>query len=149
MKLFAFLFLATSIIAVQDFSYGKPSEMKGMTKVFVNTGADMTNRERIIKELQNAKLDLELLDSEDGADIILVFAGGKEQITVGSVSNGMGSLSTRRVNVGEGKVFVMRENKMKIVMSYEGEERKIWEKKPATNFARAFVKAYKKANDSK
>ncbi len=57
-----------------------------------------------------------------------MFTGGKEQITVGSVSNGTGTLTTRKVNVGEGKVFVIRDNKMRIVMSYEGEERKIWEK---------------------
>lgn len=149
MKLLILLFVLTLGTGFQDFRYGQPSEMKGLKKVFVNTGADITNRERIIKELQNAKLDLELLDSEEEAEIILVFAGGKEQITVGSVSNGTGSLSTRKVNVGEGRVFVLRDNVMKIVMSYEGEERKIWEKKPATNFSRAFVKAYKKANDLK
>jgi hypothetical protein len=147
MKLFFFLFLAITANTFQEFSYGKPQELKGLRKVFVNTGGDITNRERIFKEIQNAKLDLELLDSEEGAEVILVFAGGKEQITVGSVSNGTGSVSTRRVNVGEGKVFVIRDNKMRIVMSYEGEERKIWEKKPATNFGRAFVKAYKKANE--
>ncbi|HKO44427.1 MAG TPA: hypothetical protein VJU84_14210 [Pyrinomonadaceae bacterium] len=149
MKLLILLYLLAFGGGLQDFSYGQPSEMKGLKKVFVNTGTDLTNRERIFKEIQNAKLDLELLDSEEGAEIILVFAGGKEQITVGSVSNGTGSISTRKVNVGEGRVFVIRDNKMKIVMSYEGEEKKIWEKKPATNFSRAFVKAYKKANDLK
>lgn len=149
MQLLLCVILAIGSLGPQSYSYGKPSDLKSLKKVFVDTGGDVINRERILKEIRNAKLELQLLDSEEGAEVILVFAGGKEQITVGSVSNGTGSVSTRRVNVGEGKVFILRDNKMLVVMSYEGEERKIWEKKPGTNFGRAFVKAYKKANGLK
>lgn len=61
-----------------DVEYGKLSDLKGLKKVFVDTGADMKSRERILKEIEKAKLGLELLDSAEGAEIILNFGGGKE-----------------------------------------------------------------------
>ncbi len=67
MKLLIGLFLVTVALGLQDFGYGKPEEMKGLKKVFVNTGADVTNRERIIKEIQNAKLDIEILRFRRGS----------------------------------------------------------------------------------
>ena len=130
-------------------SYGKPEELKGLTKVFVDTGADLKNRERMLKEIQSANLGLELLDSADGAQVIISFGGNKTGRIGGGVVDGTGTLHTRTYNTGTGRVVVLHDGKPRIVMGYDGEETHPWEKKPATSFARKFVEAYKKANGLK
>jgi hypothetical protein len=152
MQLLPCLFLALTIFGIQDFEYGKPSELQGLRKVFVDTGGDMKNRERISEEIDKAKLGLELLDSIASAEIILNFGGSKEKFLAGVNTNPQGTLSTptyRKMNVGKGMVFVVKDNRARVVMSFEDEERTVFEKKPATNFAKTFIKAYKKANGVK
>ena len=130
-------------------TYGKPEELKGLKKVFVDTNGDLKNRDRLQKEIQSADLGIELLDSSDGAEIVINFGGKKTARTVGGIVDGSGSLNTKTYNTGTGGVFVFRDGKPRIVMSYEGEETHPWEKKPATSFGRKFVDAYKKANGLK
>jgi hypothetical protein len=135
--------------------YGKPDELKGLTKVFIDTAGDLKNRERIAKEIEKAKLGLTLLDSAEGAEIVIDFRGGKER-EFGGVharpdGNG-GAVATARTNVvtvGAGAVYVARADRLRVVMSFEDREETVFEKKPATNFGRDFVKAYKKANGIK
>jgi hypothetical protein len=130
-------------------SYGKPEELKGLKKIFVDTGVDLKNRERIIKEIKGAKLDVELLDSEAGAEVVLDFGAGRSERLIGSIGHGTGGIVTKRYQTGKGQVFVVGGGQNRIVMSYDGEETHPWEDKPATNFGKAFVKAYKKANGIK
>jgi len=143
------LTLLTFLPTPQNTVYGKPEDMKGLRKVFVDTGGDLENRERITKEIEQAKLDVELLDSEEGAEIILDFGAGRSERLHGTISNGSGGLITKRYQTGKGHVYAVVGRQTRIVMSYEGEEKHVWEKKPATNFGKAFVKAYKKVNGLK
>jgi hypothetical protein len=130
--------------------YGKLEELKGLTKVFVDTGGNMKDRERIQREIRESKIGVELLDSEKDAEVVLKFGGGKEE-----AGDSMGSILfpyaivTRTVNVGDGHVYVLRGGKPRLVMSYEGVETHPWERKPAKNFGKRFVKAWKKANGLK
>ena len=146
--------MATTVVA-QSFEYGKPAELKGLKKVFVDTGGDMKNRERILNEIEKAKLGVELLDSAEGAEVILSFQGGKEKqmsgvnSTTDSLGNTRSTPSYRKITVGAGQVFVVRGDKLRVVLSFDDEEKTVFEKKPATNFGKSFVKAYKKANDMK
>ena len=117
--------------------------------MFVETGGDLKNRELVQKEIESAKLGLELLDSEEGAEIVISFGANKTARMIGSVANGTGSMQTKTYKTGTGQVFVIRDGKPRIVMSYEGEETHLWEKKPATSFGRKFVQTYKKANGLK
>lgn len=139
----------------QSLEYGKPSELKGLKRVFVDTGGDMKNRERIQNEIQKANLGVELLDSADGAEVIISFQGGKEKqmsgvnSTTDSYGNTRSTPSYRKITVGAGQVFVVRGDKLRVVLSFDDEEKTVFEKKPATNFGKTFVKAYKKANDLK
>ena len=130
-------------------SYGKPEELKGLKKIFVDTGTDLKNRERIIREIRAARLGVELLDSEDGAEVVLDFGAGRSERLIGSIGRGTGGIVTKRYQTGKGQVFVVTGGQNRIVMSYEGEETHPWEDKPATNFGKAFVKAYRKANGIK
>ncbi|HKG12478.1 MAG TPA: hypothetical protein VKB12_04040 [Pyrinomonadaceae bacterium] len=143
--------LLTLLPAAQNsgISYGKPEELKGLKKIFVDTGGDLKNRARITKEIEDAKLGVELLDSEAGAEVILDFGAGRSERLIGNIGRGTGGLVTKRYQTGKGRVFVVGGGRDKIVMSYEGEETHPWEDKPATNFGKAFVKAYKKANGIK
>lgn len=147
MKPLLLLTLALSF-ALQT-EYGKPDELKGLTKIFVDTGGDVKNRERLSKEIADSKIGVTLLDSEAGAEVIIDFGGGKTDRLRGSMSGGVGVLKTKRYNTGEGRVYVVNGEKRRVVMSYEGEETHAWEKKPATSFGRAFVKAWKQANGVK
>src|ERR1044071_3293686 len=108
--------------------YGKPEELRGLTKVFVDSGGNMKDRERIQNEIRKSGIGVELLDSEAGAEVILKFGGGKEQVTDDSFSAvllpNLGVFRT--VNVGEGHVYVYRDGKPKLVMSYEGVETHLW-----------------------
>jgi hypothetical protein len=111
------LLLAASTAAGQGTEYGKPEELKGITKVFVDTGGDLKNRERITKEIEDAKLGLQLLDSEEGAEVVLDFGAGRSERLKGSVANGTGSIFTKRYQTGKGAVFVVKDGKSRIVMS--------------------------------
>jgi hypothetical protein len=147
MKTLLLLLALTLLPFTPQTEYGKPEELKGLTKVFVDTGGDIKNRERIAKEFK--KLDLTLLDSAEGAEVVLEFGAGKSERLVGTMSGGQGSIHTKKMNTGQGRVYVMREGKARVVMSYEGEEKFAWEDKPASNFGKAFAKAWKKANGVK
>ena len=144
-----FALLLTSNVPQTE--YGKLEELKGLTKVFVDTGGNMKDRERIQREIRESRIGVELLDSQEGAEVVLKFGGGKEAATDDSFSAVLfPSLGVfRTVNVGEGHVYVYRDGKAKLVMSYEGVETHLWEKKPAKNFGKRFVEAYKKANGLK
>lgn len=146
----ALLFLATPVFA--QLEYGKPEELKGLKKVFVETNGDMKNRDRIIKELDKAKLGLVILDSPDEAEILLVFSAGSETALSTTTSPVYGTKSNRTVvhqskmQSGQGFVALPRNGRARVLISFEDTEKTIWEKKPATNFAKTFIKAYKKAN---
>ncbi len=130
--------IATTGAQQRKTEYGKPEELKGLTKIFIDTNGDLEERARIIKVIEKASLGVELLDSEEGAEIVMVFTGSKFRDTPHT-----------SINVGEGRVIVIRGDSERLVLSYKGDEQKIWEDKPATNFGKAFVKAYKKVNGKK
>jgi hypothetical protein len=149
------LILALCLSVVGQTEYGKPSELKDLHKVFVDTGGDLKNRERITNEIEKAKLPVELLDSIEGAEIILNFGSQKETRMTGvnTGDNGMGGTRStpvyRKIPTGTGQVLVVRGEHLRIVHSFEDEQTTAWERKPATNFGKEFVKAYKKANGIK
>jgi hypothetical protein len=151
MKILLCLLLAFGSAIAQDFAYGKPDDLKGLKKVFVDTGADTKNRERIQKALTDSKLGFELLDSDDGAEIILMFQASAYHRTVGIPQPGGGTMVGQpKILTGAGFVLVpQKSGKPKLVMSFEDEQGTAFEKKPVTNFANNFIKAYKKANGVK
>lgn len=60
----------------QSITFGTPNELKGKTKIYLDTGTDSINRQRIIKEIDKNKKKLrtlELLDTPEGAEVHLIF----------------------------------------------------------------------------
>ena len=133
--------------------------MKGLTRVFVDSGADLKNRERIVKEIKSAKLGLTVLDSAEGAEIILDFGGLTEHhddnVPIYSYRDPawiIGTLQVRKeVLVGRGRVFVVKDGQRRIVMSFKDTKTAtaFWDRAPATNFGKTFVKAYRRAHGAK
>lgn len=160
---FAFFFVVltaiTSLAQKQPVvEYGKPDELKGITKIFISTGADMTNRQRMLKVFEKEKKkipDIVILDSPEGAEVVLGFNADRETYLAGVITNtptNAGDSTTssptyRNVYTGAGIVFVPKdENRMRVLMDFSGSARFRWTDWPSEQFAKAFVKAYIKAN---
>lgn len=156
LTLTALLALAcATTIQARQIEYGDPSELKGVRVIFVDTGANMKLRQEIIKEIQKSKEKLPGLvisGSPDDAEVILAFENDtvREAAGVSTSENGRSSsLLYRTVREGQGVVYKPG-TRMRILMSFEDtQKRKLLERRPSTNFAREFVKAYKKANGVK
>lgn len=143
----------------QDSPDGRPSDLKGLKKVYVDTTADPESRRRIIRELNKPELGLTLLDEPDGAEIILDFGSRTEHHDDGVPLYSyrdptwiIGTLQVRKeVLIGRGRVFVVKDGRPRVVMSFEDTKTAsaFWDRAPATNFGRAFRKLYKKANGIK
>jgi hypothetical protein len=132
--------------------HGKPEEMKGLTKVFIDSGTDPKDRERIVKVIESAKLGLTVLDSAEGAEIILNFVGGERQTTddyYNAVTKIYAPLPVT-VGFGRGVVYVVRGNRRRAVLSFQDDGgNHFFPKKLATNFGKKFVKAYRRAHRAK
>jgi hypothetical protein len=149
---FSSLFLFNFTAAAQNnFDYGQIADLKGLTKIFVDAGADLKNRERIIKTLEKEQLpNIEILNNGEGAEILMVFHGESEEVIQGATSS-YGTTNIIRSNLasGTGLVLVDGVKKPKLILSVSNTQQDKLEKRPATKFALAFIKAYKQANGLK
>ena len=156
LKLLILIICLCPVAQSQDFSCGQPSDLKGLKKVYVDTGTDLKSRLRIIRELNRPGLGLTLLDEPESAEVILDFNGRTEhqdeKLTV-YVHYPHPHLDTLPVHkqllIGRGRVFVVKDGKPRSVMSFENTKSTFWERDPATNFGRNFRKLYRQANGIK
>jgi hypothetical protein len=131
---------------------GKPEEMKGLTKVFIDSDVDLKDRERIVKEIESAKLGLTVLDSAESAEIILDFVGGERKTTVDSYNAATKIYAPLPITLafGRGVVYVVRDGQRRAVLSFHDDGgNHFFPKKLATNFGKKFVKAYRRAHGTK
>ena len=130
---------------------GQPSDLQGLKKVYVDTGADPESRRRILRELNKPELGLTLLDGPDGAEVILDFGSRTEDHFDKSYPDMRSSEGVRlkQILIGRGRVFVVKDGKPRSVMSFENTKSTFWERDPATNFGRYFSKLYRQANGIK
>jgi hypothetical protein len=131
---------------------GKPEEMKGLTKVFIDSGTDLKDRERIVKEIESAKLGLTVLDSAEGAELILNFVGGERRTTVEAYNAVTKIYAPLPITLafGRGVVYVVRDGWRRAVLSFHDDGgNHFFPKKLATNFGKKFVKAYRRAHGAK
>lgn len=154
------IFACCITVFSQQFEYGKTSDLKGLTKIFLDTGADMETRNRIIENIEKAKLGVEFLGSMDDAQIVMTFRDETNEVITGVNTNVTtnpygGTANTTAVRVplinGAGNVFVANKDgtNPKLVLSVTNSQQSRWEKRPSTKFANAFIKAYKEANGIK
>jgi hypothetical protein len=151
------LFLIFPVYA-QNIEYGDPSELKGVTRVFVDTGTNMKLRKEIIDEIEKSRKkipDLVVTSSIDDAEVILVFNNetSRELVGASGQSSNDGAFSSsaiyRTVREGQGVVY-KKGKRPRVLMSFEDTQKhRLLERHPSTNFAREFIKQYKKANGIK
>lgn len=139
-----------------EFENGKASELKGLTKLFVNAGADAESREQIVKEIEKAKLPgLVLVDSREKAEMVMRFGGSETEVLESMTTTPvvgtdwtMTTVERNTVQSGQGLVFIAGRDRRRarIVINFGSVQDGAFEKRPPVKFARAFVKAYKEAN---
>lgn len=147
-KVLASLLFSLSLLAstIAQESYGQLSDLRGLKKIFVNTGVDTKSRDSIIKDLEKSKLGFEIVDDAESAEIYMGFGADQVANVVWHTSAATRVLTSR---TGNGEVRVRARGKNRLILSFEDTQKSIWERKPATNFVREFIKAYKKGNDLK
>lgn len=132
------------------FEYGSPAELKGLTNIFVDTGADMETRSKITEIITKAKLpNIRFLDKITQAQIVLVFRGDTEEKLTGAARYGTSTVLGRiQLEYGTGSVLVglPEYTKPHLVLTVKNSQQTKWEKSPATKFAKEFIKAWKEAN---
>jgi hypothetical protein len=120
---------------------GYPRTLKGLTRVFIDVDvgpyADQEARSKIVSEIERAGLKLEFLDSRENAQVVLRFVAEYEP---GDVGNLVG------IKFGTGWLYLVQGQRLREVYAFHDEKQSIVTRMPATNFGRAFVREYKRAN---
>jgi hypothetical protein len=170
LKIIFFLLLmsVTAVARQAVVDYGHVGELKGVNRLYVSTDLDMKERESIVKELLKRLPGLEITRTPEAADIHLIYRG--EKLHVPGALNWLGEPAPAYVEsarhlyagvrntavaaqllpvaVGAGVVLkTVGPGRSRLLMSYRGESLAgSFERSPSTNFVRAFVKEYKRAN---
>ena len=139
------LFIFTSSFAsAQDYEYGSVNDLKGVTRYWVDTEGSVKARERIISKIKKALPMLELDEEMKASQIRLTFKFGEAPIAL--QLNGAGA-------AGIGMVWMDAKGKDKtrprLIFDFQDVETTRLDRSPEVNFAREFIKAYKKANGLK
>jgi hypothetical protein len=148
-KLFAGVFLALLTLALPasaqtggGVEYGQPEELRGVTRMFVETSLDTGRRDAIVKDLRKRLPQLEIVSTPEEADVHMRFevkaAGGGKTEVLGSVFK------------------VLGQGRVRVLYSYKDNTPDVFDGDPVLSygveyarpqvFARQFVKVYKKAN---
>jgi hypothetical protein len=178
LNLTAALLLAFALpVAAQNqvVEYGTIDELREVKKVFVDTGTDAQQRERITKEIGKRLPGLTIVARPEDSDIHLRFeirdrqrvqvvgypspypypyppypqphpqTRGRAPVQVG-VGIPVGG-TPRYEGIGT-VVKIVGENRVRVLFSFRDGKGSPnpFEREPGTNFGRAFVKAYEKAN---
>lgn len=139
--------LALAVQHAEQWEYGSPAEMRGLTKYFVDTGAQKDVHDNIVARISAALPKLRLVDHEEDAELIIVFGAGTHSYITTDVNGHVAEGST---SVGDGVVFKVAEGS-RLRLLYDDHPTREWffERRASSKFADGFIKAYKKANNLK
>ncbi|HET6893176.1 MAG TPA: hypothetical protein VFH31_18895 [Pyrinomonadaceae bacterium] len=151
-----------------DIQYGRPEELRGVTRVFIYTDLQIGERENIIRNLRKKLPHIIFSDTPQDADVYLVFRlvrktvlsgiHGTAQVEerekkAGEDTSTSTTISTNTTRVykdivhGHGLVFKKRgPHAVGLLMEFGDQKGSFLERRPSTNFARAFAKAFRSAN---
>ena len=127
----------------EEVEYGSLSDLRGVKKVYIDTGSDTMYRDYFIKEINKAKLGIAVLSSSENADCIVIF---KNQMINEPWFSGSNAIVEK--SLGQGMIVLPGNDQKPTRLLYKFQETKdSWfEKKPYVQFAQIFVKAFKDAN---
>lgn len=122
--------------------YGQPGELRGVTKIFVDTGFDTRQRELIAKAIRRRLPNLDVVSRPEESDIHLRFSSAQ---TKDGKAKETGTV-----------VKLVGNNRVRVLLSFKDSIFPVFEQEPTSSpaqdytkpymFALEFVKAYKKAN---
>lgn len=130
------IFLLADKTSGQDFEYGKPDELKGLTTYSVDTAGDVDIRNRIIEVVGKELPMLTLKEESDEAQIRLTYMGKGSSYKMGA---GFVTVDAKGAD----------KTRPRVIVSFQNEQDNKGETKPHNKFSKAFIKAYKKANGLK
>ena len=137
------LTLASTVLAQSPIiEYGQPVELRGVTKVFVDTSLDAQQRDVVVKEIKKQLPNLQVVSRPEESDIHLRFFLKEE--TDGR-TEGVGTV-VKLIDANRAReLYSFKDNLSPL---YEQHSIKSYgiERIMPLRFAREFVKAYKKAN---
>jgi len=125
----------TEFRTAAECGHGQPGELAGLTRVYIDAQGGI--RDLIASEITASQLGLTVLSEVQGAEIVLRYTSA----TVAQTGFGsFGAHGGMPFDAGRGEVLVVRDGRSRAVILFED-----LKKQPATNFARTFVEAYRKA----
>jgi len=150
----------------ETIEYGSVADLKGVEKIFIYTGPDIGLRNSIIKEITRKLKNIIVTDEPFEGEVCLMYGVNSETFYAGTTANGTvtddGNTTTAQVQSrpqyrtathGIGSVVILKPNNVRrIIMDFKDTKgdkpplATVFERNPASNFARAFVKAYQEAN---
>ena len=133
---------------------GTVSELRGISKVFIDTGGSQEERLTITGEVLKYLPKLTIVDVADDAEVILAFHAFDRTETVNYSQKDIWAGDKQysfnvnlEMEVGQGMVLRrVSTSRFRALMEFADQHRNKLERKPSTNFARAFVKVYKQEN---
>lgn len=125
------LFIFSSIIGLaqnlSNIEYGKTDELKGVTKVFVNTRGDKKSHDEVAGRIEKELPGVTVTDTPDDAEVILFFLGGDYG--------------------GDGVVYkISARGRARVLIDWKGSKGRFLGRDLEKKFAEAFIEAYRKAN---
>ena len=122
-----------SVVAGAQYEYGTPSELHGLKRVMIDTGASANDYNKIKNEIDKAKLDLVIVTEDNRPEILLAF---KDQ---GNWS-GAGLIALPRGDA--------EHPSLRILYNFERSAHRAFTAN-SVKFAEKFISLYRKANDIK
>jgi hypothetical protein len=136
--------------------YGSESELKGVRSIYVYTATELDDHNRIVKEIQKRIKGIVITDKPETADVCLIYGSDFATFYAGTYSTGTVTNSTIQANstpryqsivYGTGMVVKVKpDGTARLLLDFKDSQSTRLERRPTTNFARAFAKAYEKAN---
>jgi hypothetical protein len=142
---FTFLIALPALAQEKQVEYGDSSELRGVQKIFVDTGTDIELRNRIVAEIKKRLPALAIVSIPEDAPIHLIFSL-KEERDYNVIVPVRGRIGIP-YRVGAGSVVkVLDENRVRVLLRFKDSRTRFGERRPSTNFAKEFVEAYQRAN---
>jgi hypothetical protein len=125
--------------------YGNPSELRGVKKVFVDTGTNIELRNRIAEDIKGHLPDLVIVSAPEDSDVHLQFSVKEERDFRLVIPVGGRIGMPYKVGIGS-VVKVLDTNRLRVLLSFRDARARFGERRPSTNFAKTFVEAYRESN---
>jgi hypothetical protein len=111
-----------------DYEYGKPEELRGMTKVFIDTHGDTQTRDKVTRLMADRLPELKFVNSIDDAEVTIIY------VQAGYIGIWLVAIPSPK-----------DPNTPRVLMSYKYDKARFFAG-PEKRFTAEFVKVYRKAN---